>query len=303
MTKSRSTYSVLVKQLKLQVGYRSGKVASSVRKLWLVTLIVAGAGCWFLLQSGGSFAYTSRTVLHGLCAQQPAHSMVVGGELLPFDSRMTGIYSGALLCWCVLAAIGRVITKRIPPMPVITTLAVAVALLAVDGFNSLFVDLGIWQVYEPQNAIRFFTGFGTGVALTTLLSWLIGSSLWKLSSDAPTWRIVSSLIWIVPMSVLSYLSLNFAPSWSYPVIAIALMASAWITVTGLVLVIIVSMFRIEYKVTSLTKLHVPLAASAALGLAVILGLAQGRFWLEGTLGIPQDFIAAVPESLAAILFF
>jgi hypothetical protein len=69
------------------------------------------------------------------------------------------------------------------------------------------------------------------------------------------------------------------------------------------LVIVVSLLRIENKVTTLAKLHAPLAASVALALAIILGLAQGRFWLERTLGIPQDFIAAVPQSLGAILFF
>jgi hypothetical protein len=216
---------------------------------------------------------------------------------------MTGIYSGALLCWCVLAASGCLITKVIPTVSVVASLAGAVAILAVDGFNSLFVDLGIGQLYEPQNMIRFFTGFGTGVALTSLLSWLLGTSLWKLSGDDTVWRATSALVWIVPTSIVTYLSLSSAPGWSYPVIAIALLASAWVTVTGLMLVIVVSLLRIEYTVTTLAKLHAPLAASVALALAIILGLAQGRFWLERTLGIPQDFIAAVPQSLEAILFF
>ncbi len=303
MPTKRSTYSVQMTKLKQQIELRSATVVSSVRQLWMVAFIVLAAGCWFLIESGGSFADTSRSVLHGLCAQQPTHSLVVGGELLPFDSRMTGIYSGALLCWCVLAASGCLITKVIPTVSVVASLAGAVAILAVDGFNSLFVDLGIGQLYEPQNMIRFFTGFGTGVALTSLLSWLIGTSLWKLSGDDNVWRSTSALVWIVPTSIMTYLSLSSAPGWSYPVIAIALLASAWVTVTGLMLVIVVSLLRIENKVTTLAKLHAPLAASVALALAIILGLAQGRFWLERTLGIPQDFIAAVPQSLGAILFF
>lgn len=272
-----------------------------LRQIWMVALLVGAAAFWFLIQGGGSVAETSRAVLHGLCAQQPTHSMKVGGELLPFDSRMTGIYSGAFLSWIVLLSRGRLTNRAVPPLSVILVLAFAVTAMAVDGFNSLFVDLGTWHLYEPQNEVRYFTGFGAGLALTSLLSWLIGSALWKLRGDTQVWESPAELIWTVPASYLVYLTITVAPGWSYPVLAMFLMASAWITVTGLVLVIGMSLFQMDQRVTSLAQLHAPLTMSALGALMVMLGLAQGRFWLERTLGIPQDFIAAAPHAFAAIL--
>jgi hypothetical protein len=214
---------------------------------------------------------------------------------------MTGIYSGALMCWVVLLRKGRLLTRTVPTLPVIAVLTSAVAVLAIDGFNSLFLDLGVWHPYQPHNTIRYFTGVGTGVALATLQSWLIGTSLWKIGRNTPAWDSVKPLIWIGPAALILYLALTFAPTWSYSVIAVLLMASAWITVTGLVLVIIVSSFRIEYRITSLAQLNLPLFVSTVVSLVLILSLAQGRFWLERTFGIPQDFITMAPISFAAIL--
>jgi len=34
-------------------------------------------------------------VLHGLCAQQPTHTIYFGEQRLPFDARMTGIYGAS----------------------------------------------------------------------------------------------------------------------------------------------------------------------------------------------------------------
>lgn len=276
-------------------------VATTIRQLWMLALVVLAAAAWFLVESNGAVAETSRSVLHGLCAQRPTHSFTVGGELLPFDARMTGIYSGALASWIVLLIGGRLLTSATPSKPVVTILVGAVLLLAIDGFNALLVDLDTWHPYEPLNVLRFFTGFGTGVALTSLQSWLIGASLWRLGKELPVWRSPASLSWVVPVSAMVYAMVQLAPAWSYSIVALTLLASAWITVTGLVLVILVSLLRIEAGVTSLSRLNLPLTGSAVLALGVILALAQGRFWLERTLGIPQDFIAAGSRTLAAIL--
>ena len=276
-------------------------IARLLRQFWMLALVVACASFWFLIESGGSFADTSRSVLHGLCAQRPTHSFTVGGQLLPFDARMTGIYSGSLACWNVLMMRHRLLTMANPPILVMLLLTGAVGLLAIDGFNALLVDLGRWHPYEPRNVVRFFTGFGTGVALASLQSWLLGSSLWKLAVHVPVWSSLPQLVWAVPVSVVVFMAVSIAPAGAYPIIATALMASAWLTVTGLVLVILVSLLRVESRITTVDRLHVPLAVSAVIALLVILGLAQGRFWLERTLGIPQDYIAMIPGIQAAIL--
>lgn len=276
-------------------------VLASVRQWPLFWAMVVSVCSSFLVIGADSFSSSSRAILHGLCAQRPSHSFSVGSELLPFDARMTGIYTGSFCSLVYFLARKRVLSAGTPPLSVIIVLATAVASLAIDGFNALFVDIGLWHPYEPQNAMRFFTGFGTGVAIATLQVWLIGGALWKLASTRRSWQRVPELWWTLPVSGIAFLVITIAPSWLYAVLASLLMLSAWITVTGLVLVIVVSILRIEARIGTVSRLELPMIMSALAALAVIIGLAQFRFWLERTLGIPQDVVAMSGVIPVAIL--
>ena len=267
-------------------------------RFWLLVALVTTA---FLVVDGGSLASASRSVLHGLCAQRPTHSFSVDGVLLPFDARMTGIYLGALASWMALAARQRLLAPATPSWGVIVTLVAGVVALGIDGFNAMLVDLGVWHPYEPMNAVRFLTGFGSGLAIVSLQAWLLGGSLWPIAQNRPSWRRVGDVAWIVPASVLSLAVILHAGSWFYPLLVLALLVSAWITVTGLVLVILVLLFRLERRIDTDGALDLPLTLSAAGALGIIIGLAQLRFWLERTLGIPQDFVVMSGGSAPTIL--
>ncbi len=276
-----------------------GEVAGAVRlwpRLWL---LIAAVGAAFLALGGDSIAESSRAVLHGLCAQRPSHSFAIGNQVLPFDARMTGIYAGALCTWCVAISRGRMLAAGTPSVAVISLLSAAVGVLAIDGFNALAVDLGVWHPYEPRNVVRLLTGFGAGVALVSLESWLIGGALWKMACWRPIWGAPRHLLWVIVGALGTLVIVSADISWSYPIVVALLMLSAWMTVTGLVLVIVVSLFRLDRRVDKPAHLEVPLIVSALVGLIVIVGLAQLRFWLERTLGIPQDFevMAAMTEQM------
>ena len=55
-----------------------------------------GSGRWPFFVSVPMLEHKAHAFLHGICAQRPSHSLQVGDELLPFDARMTGIYTGFL---------------------------------------------------------------------------------------------------------------------------------------------------------------------------------------------------------------
>lgn len=255
----------------------------------------------FMVTGMDSLASSSRSVLHGLCAQRPSHSYTIGGHLLPFDARMTGIYTGSLATWMALAFRGRLLVSGTPPWQVIAALGAGVLALALDGTNALLVDLAVWHPWEPYNATRLFTGFATGVALATLEVWLIGSSLWRLSSRIPVWTGLRELWWTVPAALGVFTLVRLDLGWSYPIMVAALLVSAWLTVTGLALVIVLSAFRLERRIGTIRQLEPPMVVAACLAIAIIIGLAQARFWLERTLGIPQDFVASIITPLASIL--
>ena len=150
---------------------------SADRRLHFVAGIATLALATFVL-APGDLASKTHMALHGLCAQRPSHSLQIGGSTLPMDSRMTGIYIGALATVTWLFAAGRLRSTRVPSRSVLSLLVLFVLALAVDGFNALLIDLRLPTLYEPSNILRIATGMLTGTALGVALAHLFASSMW-----------------------------------------------------------------------------------------------------------------------------
>ena len=131
----------------------------------------------FLL-APGNIAWKTHMALHGLCAQRPSHSLQIGGDTLPMDARMTGIYLGAAATITWLAAARRLHATRVPSLPVLVLLASFVVVLGVDGFNALLVDLRVPTLYPPTNIIRLASGVLAGTAMGVAIGHLFACSIW-----------------------------------------------------------------------------------------------------------------------------
>src|SRR5215213_6245247 len=81
-----------------------------------------------------AWQHKAHVALHGLCAQTPSHTLLLGGRPLPFDSRMTGIYGGFAIGFACLALMGRHRSARLPSFSLMALLAAFVGVMAVDGF-------------------------------------------------------------------------------------------------------------------------------------------------------------------------
>ncbi len=259
-------------------------ITRSIRTYWLWYVILIAGVVAFLAVPGG-FAEKSRVVLHGLCAQTPTHSFSFDGLLLPFDGRMTGIYGGTLVTLAYLAVRGRLFAWGNPPLRIVLTLLGFIAVMAVDGFNSLLLDLGLWHPYEPHNELRLITGFATGISLAAVLAWLLGSSVYRVGRSEPGIHGVQDLYWIW-LVFIPYAALVLSgASWLYIPLSVTLMLSAWLTLALLALVVVILLLRLDERVDRTERLHVPGAVAAVAGLALMLSLATGRMWLESTFGI------------------
>jgi uncharacterized membrane protein len=260
-------------------------LATSFKNYWLWYALAIAGGAVFLFWPGG-FAEKARLVLHGLCAQTPSHTFTFGGLMLPFDARMTGIYGGALSTLVILAAQRRLLSAGLPSLRVLCVLGLFVAMMAADGFNSLFTDLGLWHPWTSRNELRLITGYATGVTLAIVLAWLVGSTVWRLSSREPAVQTVReiALFWVpfIPYAgaVMSGASGLYVP------LSMLLMVSAWIVLSMLMLAMLLLAFRWDDRIRASLHLHVPGTIAGIGGLGVMLLLAFGRVWLETTLGIP-----------------
>jgi uncharacterized membrane protein len=124
-----------------------------------------------------------RALLYGVSAQRPSHSVFLGGEQLPLEARMGGIFLGFLCSVALVAVLGRLRASR-PPTG---TLGVAcwslVALTALDGLNAFFSDGGLAHLYAPNAPLRLLTGLGAGLGLGLMSVPVVASVVWSQPSD------------------------------------------------------------------------------------------------------------------------
>jgi uncharacterized membrane protein len=267
-------------------GIVSPVLVRSISRYWLWCAVVLTGTAVLVLLPGG-FAEKSRMLLHGLCAQTPTHSFKFGGVHLPFDARMTGVYGGTLVTLVYLTAQGRALAWGIPPAKVVALLALFVIAMAADGFNSLFTDLGIWHLWTPSNELRLMTGYLAGITLGAMLSWLLGSALYRVGRrQAGIQGFRNVLIIVAPLVPFGAILLSGA-EWLFVPTTTLLILSAWTTMSVLGLAIIVLAFGLDARVNRLRDLHVPGAAAVLLGLGIMLALAFGRMWLEHSMDMPS----------------
>lgn len=264
----------------------SGRIASATHRRFLFPLAVLTVLAAFF-GAPWPFAHKAHLALHGLCAQRPSHSLYLGGEALPFDARMTGIYGGFLVTAGYLMARGRLRAFRLPPIRVMALLALFVAALALDGTNSLLIDLGLPHPYAPDNRLRVATGLLTGIALATILCFVVATTLWREGEwdRAPIGGMrelaaVTALQMPLAVAVVSGAGVLFGP------LAMALVVSAVAVVGALALVVVVLVARRDRSFGSVGQLQVPLTGALLLALVVMATFAGGRVLLERLTNAP-----------------
>lgn len=262
------------------------QVHLSIRTFWLWPTIMIGGLLVVALLPGG-FAEKSKLLLHGLCAQTPDHTFTFGGKALPFDARMTGIYTGVLGAICYLAIRRRLLAQHLPSPATLVVLAGFVVTMAADGLNSLLTDLNLWHPWTTTNTTRVVTGYLAGVTIAVALVWLVSGTVFQVAdrrSIMDSWRdIVGAVAPLLCVGLVLWVS----PVWLFIPFALMLVAGAWSVLGTLSLVTVLLITRFDERIVQRAQLHIPGALGLVLGFGVMLLLAVGRQWLERTLGIPS----------------
>jgi uncharacterized membrane protein len=251
----------------------------------LLPIVSLGLVALFLAYPA-AFDDKARAALHGLCAQRPSHTLAFGDRLLPFDARMTGIYGGFAVTTVYLLLRGRIRAFGLPTWPALAALAGGLASLALDGTNSLLLDLGLRHLYQPRNELRLATGLATGLALATVVCFLLATTLWR--SGHANRRVVSGVGEVAGLAALQVppaLLLLVRPTWLYLPIALGLVLSAVAVVSSLALVVLTILRRRENSYLRAGQLDRVGVLALLVGVAVMAVIAGGRFWLESATGV------------------
>ncbi len=250
-----------------------------------LALLVVVALLWSVAPSQLELA--TRAALQGLCAQRPSHSFWFGPYQLPFDARMTGIYAGSAttVAWLARRAARR---SAAPPSPLaIGFLATGVVALAVDGLNSLVLDLNLGSLYAPHNLLRYATGAWTGVALGTMLWWIFQSTSWRsdLRDSGTVFRLGRDGIPLAAALAAFGWFVWQGPVFWFPVVAVGLVLAALLTLALLTWpVVLVLIGRIECA-TTWQELRRPALAALASALAIMVVTSVARAGLERVLDL------------------
>ncbi|MGI9254699.1 MAG: DUF2085 domain-containing protein [Thermomicrobiales bacterium] len=266
------------------IAKQRGEARSRIEAPWLF-VVALGLLVAFLL-APWSMAHKAHAILHGLCAQRPSHSLTLGGQPLPFDARMTGIYGGFAVTFIYLLARGRFRAFRYPSPGVAIALGLFVAALAIDGANALLVDLGRTPLYAPDNRIRLATGLLTGISLAVALCYMTATTLWRRGDWSM--RTVSG---VGELGLLMLLQLPFAfvvtsgAGWLSGPVAVALVAAAAGTVGTIALASFILATGRDRTYDRFAELQLPAALALLAGVVFMAAIAGGRFWMEQTMGL------------------
>jgi uncharacterized membrane protein len=160
----------------------------------------------------------------GVCNQLVEHSYFPAGQQLPLCARCTGMYMGFAAATLWMWGAGRLRAASFPGRGVVLILGLAVVVMGVDGFNSLFTDLHLPHLYQPQNTLRIATGLGTGVAMAAFIIPVANTLLWRSEDTRSSFATPRQLAALLPILLLMFVGVvSQAAFLLYPV---ALLSSA-----------------------------------------------------------------------------
>jgi uncharacterized membrane protein len=198
---------------------------------WLIAGLLVGyvlALAVLAFWPGATLLERLRALDGGICAQLPSHSFFPGGERLPLCSRNTGIYTGFALTMSLLLVTGRTRVMRLPGLGVLIALGIAVVAMGVDGFNSLFLDLHLPHLYEPNNLLRLATGLGMGTAMAAIVVPVVSGLLWRDEDLRSSFDSLGQLALMLP--ILSVAFAAIATQAGFLLYPVALLSSAGLVV-------------------------------------------------------------------------
>jgi uncharacterized membrane protein len=195
----------------------------------------------------------------GICGLRPSHSYFAGTAQLPLEARMLGIYAGAMVTFLAFLLLGRVGARRLGSRITLGLLGLFFLSMVFDGVNSTLYEMELPYLYRPTNPLRLITGLLSGIAVASVLTWL-------LAVVAAPQRVAEARALVRSPAALNLpLAANWAfaavvmqePAWAYYPIAALSMGGVVSVLAGVALLCIVGIRRQDGKLTSWQQLIVP----------------------------------------------
>jgi uncharacterized membrane protein len=222
-------------------------------------------------------------------AQRPTHSLFLAGQELPLEARMGGIFLGFLSAVGLLAVLGRLRARRLPPGWLCVLCLALVVLTGVDGLNAFLFDGGLPHLYSPSTPARLLTGLAAGLGLGLLAVPVVAGVLWRKPLDEPALGDPLELAFaLVTVGVIGAILLIGPAPLLWP--AAVLMLVSVLVAFGLanLYALTLASGRLN-QALALSDLSGPLLSALGLALVELAALSALRTWLATTLNLTWGF--------------
>lgn len=123
-------------------------------------------------------------IAFGICPQRPSHSLFFGGQQMPIEARMGGIFAGFLIGAAVIALSRHARAWRLPGQAMSVVLVAFVASLGLDGINAFLYDLRLPHLYTSLLPLRLATGLLAGLAAAAYVVTAFNETVWAQAQDS-----------------------------------------------------------------------------------------------------------------------
>jgi uncharacterized membrane protein len=222
-------------------------------------------------------------LMGGVCGLRPGHSYFAGHIQLPVESRMVGIYGGFFVTFALLLATRRFGARQLGTRHSWSILAVMFATMVFDGVNSTLMEFDKPHLYTTTNATRLATGLLSGIAIATVLLWLLNGVLRPREWVARRAIIHSSryLGLLIAANVAFAAAVVSGHPWLYYPLAVINIGGIVIILASVALMIVAIASEINGRVVLLRQLVVPGSLALLLAFAVLVGAASLRWSITG----------------------
>lgn len=220
-------------------------------------------------------------IAFGICPQRPSHSLFLGGQQMPIEARMAGIFGGYVIGAAYFWALRRERAMRLPGRAMTITLIGFIALMGVDGLNAVLFDLRLPHLYAPNLLLRLGTGLLTGLAFAGFVVPAFNSTVWASGPDLSPLSHVRHLFGGLLLEALYFdVAISGASIFLYPVSLMAILGVP--ILLGMIgSIVIASISRRENCATRAADL-IPLVLGGLAVAVIMLGIMSGvRYLLFG----------------------
>lgn len=220
-------------------------------------------------------------IAFGICPQRPSHSLYLGGQQMPIEARMGGMFGGFVIGVLYFAARGRARAWRTPTGLMAAILAGFMVLLGADGLNALLYDLGLPHLYPPNLSLRLGTGLLTGLTFASFLVPGFNSTVWQTGADVSPVQGPRDLLFGLAWLSVYFLAARSGAAWLFFPVSIIAVGGVPLLLGAMAMIVSVSILKRANQANRWRDL-VPLVLVSGLLVAGALGaISLVRYGLFG----------------------